>query len=182
MNAADITGIATCVTKKWAKQRKAESGRPGGGTAGRNVVGSRRLHRHRPGNHRQRLCRGVEQRPLSCSATHNVASIAIREEFRERTDRELQWKYFTGKLLRKHLNLPHTENWKVTRDPRGTLIEPAHKERNWDGHPEDRPIPPRHGVGQLRDLPTWIPTSRHAGQKIVIKPCCTSKKKAFTPC
>lgn len=126
MNAADITGIATCVTKKWAKQRKAEE-RRARAAARREEMWSGRVAF-------TDIARGIIDRGYSevssngrYPAPQRNIFYAIREEFRERTDRELQWKYFTGKLLRKHLNLPHTENWKVTRDPRGTLIEPHTK-------------------------------------------------------
>jgi len=123
MNASDLTGIIIKVTKKWAKQRKAEE---------RNARAAERREELWSGRvaftdvAREIIDRGyaeVSDNSRLPAPQRNIF-YAIREEFREQTDRELNWKYFTGKLLRAHLNLPHTENWKVTRDPRGTVIEP----------------------------------------------------------
>jgi len=126
MKAEDIAAVATGVTKQWRKQRLAEE------RSSRAI--DRREHMFS-----DRICQTDVARELIDKAYNEVSGdgalpagqrpmfYAIREEFLERTGRPLQWKYFTSTLLRKHLNLPHTENWKVTRDPRGTLIEPHTK-------------------------------------------------------
>jgi DNA topoisomerase VI subunit A len=123
MNAADITGIAASVTRKWAKQRKSEE-RDTIARARRAEVWSGRIAFTAVA--RELIDYGYDEVSGSGALPAPQRNIfyAIREMFRERTGREVRWKYFTGKLLRAHLNLPHTENWKVTRDPRGTLIEP----------------------------------------------------------
>jgi hypothetical protein len=57
---------------------------------------------------------------------------ACREEFKNQTDRELEYSYFANTLLVQYLNRhPETAAWKITADPRGTLTIPnsAHEVR-----------------------------------------------------
>jgi len=51
---------------------------------------------------------------------------ACREQFREKTGRELKWEYFSNTLLVqfRNRNPELAETWNITADPRGTLIIP----------------------------------------------------------
>lgn len=124
ITAKDIIGVTKAVTKEWTKQRKAEDG----GRRSRNsraYVYSDRVyltdvaaailpgaHAHASGNGRFT----VSRRQLY---------YACREEFRQRTERELDYAYFANTLLVQYMNRhPETDSWKVTADPRGTLTIP----------------------------------------------------------
>jgi DNA topoisomerase VI subunit A len=123
MKAEDIEFLTRTVTKKWAKQRKAEE---------RNA----RARERRDYMYSDRVCLSHVSRELIDWGYDHVSDhgrlyapqrnifYAVREDFRLKTGREVAWKDFTGRLLRAHLNLQHTENWKISRDPRGSLIEP----------------------------------------------------------
>src|SRR5262249_30514804 len=51
---------------------------------------------------------------------------ACRDQFRNKTGRDLEYRYFAGTLLVQYLNRHHepTAAWKITADPRGTLTLP----------------------------------------------------------
>jgi hypothetical protein len=130
-SAEDILGVTKSVTKEWTKQRKAEE-RGRRSRSSRQYVYSDRVnftevaedilpgaYDHASGGGRYT----VSKRQLY---------YACREQFRERTDRELEYSYFANTLLVQYMNRhPDTESWKVTADPRGTLSIPnvGHEER-----------------------------------------------------
>jgi hypothetical protein len=123
MNADDISAIATGVTKKWAKQRKAEE---------RDA----RARNRRVYMYSGRVCQSDVAARIIPKAYAKVSDngrlpasqrqlyYACRDEFQKLTGRTLDYKYFAQVLLRKFLQRPETLHWKVTRDARGTLIEP----------------------------------------------------------
>ncbi len=131
VSAKDILSVTKSVTKKWTKQRKAEE-RGRLSRSHRQYVYSDRVnftevaddilpsaYAHASGDGRYT----VSKRQLY---------YACREQFRERTDRELEYSYFANTLLVQYMNRhPDTESWKVTADPRGTLRIPnaGHEER-----------------------------------------------------
>jgi hypothetical protein len=124
ISAADILSVTRSVTAKWTKQRKAEERGRSRGT--RMHVYSDRVnftdvvdsilpdayqHASGGGNY------SVSKRQLY---------YACREQFKQRTGRELEAQYFSGTLLVQYLNRnpQTTASWKITADPRGTLTIP----------------------------------------------------------
>jgi hypothetical protein len=122
--ADDIVSLATKVTKEWTKQIKAEE-RGRRSRSDRAYVYSDRVHftevmdqilppayKHASGNGRYT----VAKRQLY---------YACREEFRRKTGRPLKYPYFSQTLLVQYVNRhPEAQGWKLTADPRGTLIIP----------------------------------------------------------
>ena len=131
INAADILGVTTAVTKKWTKQRKAEE-RGRRSRSSRQYVYSDRVnftdvaHSILPKAYLHASGNG------QFTVSKRTLFYACRDQFRERTGRELNYDYFAGNLLVKYLN-EHSEAdaWKVTADPRGTFSIPhaGHEER-----------------------------------------------------
>jgi hypothetical protein len=122
INADDILKITQKVTKEWTRQRKAEE-RSSRSRASRIYIYSDRVaftdvmneilpeaYKHASGGRYS-----VAKRQLY---------YACREQFKERTDRELEYGYFAGTLLVQFLNRHPELNWKITADPRGTLWIP----------------------------------------------------------
>lgn len=121
MKSDAIAGAVQAVTKKWAKQRKAEE-RNSSARSRRSYYSSRvnfsdvadkilpRAYMHASGNGKYT----VSQRQLY---------YASREAFYEATGRHIDQAYFTQTILRKYLNT-YDVDWKITADPRGTFIIP----------------------------------------------------------
>src|SRR5262245_26550218 len=123
INAEDILDITKSVTKEWTKQRKAEErGRP---RSFRQYIYSDRVNftdvasAILPGAYQHASGQGrytVSKRQLY---------YACREAFKNQTGRELEYSYFANTLLVQYMNRhPETDAWKVTADPRGTLMIP----------------------------------------------------------
>jgi hypothetical protein len=125
ISAADILAVTKSVTKKWAKQRKAEKYH-GRSWSSRAYVYSNRVdftevageilpagYAHASGNGRYT----VDKRQFY---------YAVRDVFRERTGREITAEYFSQTLLVKYMNQHprETSGWKITASPRGTLTIP----------------------------------------------------------
>jgi hypothetical protein len=120
----DIISLATKVTKEWTKQRKAEE-RGRRHRSERVYVYSDRVnftdvmdeilppaYRIASGNGRYT----VSKRQLYYEC---------REQFRKQTGRPLKYPYFSQTLLVQYVNRhPEAEGWRLTADPRGTLIIP----------------------------------------------------------
>jgi hypothetical protein len=120
----DIIRLATKVAKKWTKQHKAEE-RGHRSRSDRAYVYSDRVYftdvmdqilpaayDHASGNGRY----SVAKRQLY---------YACRENFRQETGRQMTYHYFSQTLLVQYVNRhPEAEEWKLTADPRGTLIIP----------------------------------------------------------
>jgi hypothetical protein len=124
-NAKDILGVTKSVTKEWAKARKAEE-RGRRSRSDRQYVYSNRVNFTEvadgilPGAYDHASGDGkytVDRRQLFYAA---------REEFRERTGREITAKYFSSNILVKYMNRHpnETAHWKVTASSRGTLMIP----------------------------------------------------------
>jgi Topoisomerase 6 subunit A/Spo11, Toprim domain len=124
-SAADILDVTKSVTKEWTQQRKAEE-RGRRSRYSREYVYSDRVdftevaadilpgaYRHASGDGRY----SVSKRQLF---------YACREQFREKTGRQLEYGYFAGTLLVQFRNRhpAQTAAWKITADPRGTLTLP----------------------------------------------------------
>jgi hypothetical protein len=145
VQAKDILSALRDVTNPWAKQRKAEER-----------------------NNRPRSSRSYMFSPKLChtDVAHQILPPAYvfasgggrytvgkrhlwygcREEFKERTRKPLGYHYFAQNLLRQYMNThPETESWKVTADPRGTLILPN------TAKPVHIPVGTLHIEGHLRD-------------------------------
>ncbi len=124
ITAADILDVTKKVTREWTKQRKAEE-RGNRSRASRGYVYSRRIN-------------FTEVAAAILPAGYDHASgggkftvpkrtffYSVREAFRLRTGRPLNWNYFADTLLVQYMNRhPETAAWKVTADPRGTLVLP----------------------------------------------------------
>lgn len=125
INANDIVGIVKSVTKEWTKQRKAEE-RGSRSRSSRQYIYSDRVnfsdvahlilpkgYAHASGNGRYT----VDKRQFY---------YAVRDEFREKTGREIAADYFSQNLLVKYMNQhpDETAGWKITASPRGTLSIP----------------------------------------------------------
>src|SRR5262249_1593011 len=130
INADDILAATTKVPKKWTKQRKAEA-RNSRARWGRSYVYSARVdftdvaddilpagYAHASGNGRYT----VDKRQFY---------YRVRQEFLNRTGRELKASYFSQTLLVKYMNQhpEETAAWKVTASSRGTLTIPN---TGWD--------------------------------------------------
>ena len=124
ISTADILGVTRSVTKKWTKQRKAEE-RGSSSRLFREYMYSDRVN-----------CTDVVDDILPGAYNHasgggqySVAKrqlyYACREAFRKATDRPLKYNYFST-VLTKYLNQnpAETAGWKITADPRGTLLIP----------------------------------------------------------
>jgi DNA topoisomerase VI subunit A len=125
----DIFAVIKPVVKEWTKQRKAEergrrsrdsrkhiySGRVDFTEAAAEILPS--AYRHASYD---------PERDKNYSVSKRQLFYACREQFREKTGRQIQWNYFSGTLLvqfrNRHPEL--TEGWEITADPRGTLIIP----------------------------------------------------------
>jgi hypothetical protein len=125
VTARDIVAAVTGVTKEWARQRKAEY-RGSRSRQSREYVYSDRTYftdvidailppayEHASGHGR-----------FTVSKRHLF--YACRAEFQEQTGQELKYNYFAKDLLVRYLNRnpDATAGWKLTADPRGTLIVP----------------------------------------------------------
>src|SRR5262249_52093022 len=128
MKASDLIAATKAVTKKWAKQIKREE---------RDSLAA--LNR-REYLYSDRVCASDVAWPFVKAAYAELSQngklpvharqlyYAVREPIREKTDRELDSKYFTQNLLPRLLN-EHGEAaaWRVVYDPRGNFIEPHTK-------------------------------------------------------
>lgn len=122
--ADDILSVTKKVTKEWTKQRKAEE--RGRCRSSRMYIYSDRVdftevahdilhagYAHASGNGHYT----VDKRQFY---------YAVRDEFLEKTGREIKAKYFCQTLLVKYMNQhpEETADWKITASPRGTLSIP----------------------------------------------------------
>jgi hypothetical protein len=125
VSAAHIIGVTRNVTKKWAKQRKAEE-RGRRSRSSRVYVYSSRVcftdvakdvlpgaYAHASGNGRN-------------SVSKRTFYYCCRQQFQNKTGEPLEFKYFANTLLVQFMNRnPRpTADWRVTADPRGTLTVP----------------------------------------------------------
>jgi hypothetical protein len=130
--AADILDVTRKVTRKWTNQRKAEE-RGRKSRASRVYVYSGRVdftevaHEILPGGYAHASGNGyytVDKRQFY---------YAVRDQFREKTGREITADYFSQTLLVQYMNRnpASTASWKITASPRGTLSIPntGHDER-----------------------------------------------------
>ena len=131
MDAAKITSLVQSVTKKWAKQRKAEE---------REANARARRHQVMTRSYRETIkdvaCEIMEQAYLKASSGGTLPAharqimYAARGEIQRRTERKLDDQYFTQTLLVDYLNEndDETDSWDVVFDARGHFQEP-HTER-----------------------------------------------------
>jgi hypothetical protein len=126
INAADITKLVRKTTAKWAQQRKAEE-RDARAISNRaymfrssRVSFSSQAHKILPGAYAHASDNG------RLPVTIRQLFYACREKFREATNRQLKYEYFSSTLLVKYMNRHRaaTANWRITADPRGTLVIP----------------------------------------------------------
>jgi hypothetical protein len=125
ITADDILDITKSVTKEWTKQRKAEE-RGSRSVHSREYIYSDRVnftdvadeilepgYAHASGNGRYT----VDKRQFY---------YAVRDDFLEKTGREIKAGYFSQALLVKYMNQHpvQTAHWKITASPRGTLTIP----------------------------------------------------------
>lgn len=131
ISSKDILDVATAVTKTWTKQRKAEE-RGSRSRASRCYMYSDRVNftdiadEIIPGAFAHASGGG------KYSVSKRQLFYACREAFKGMADRELEYGYFANTLLVQYLNRhPETADWRITADPRGTLIIPnaAHEKR-----------------------------------------------------
>jgi hypothetical protein len=123
IDAQDIFAATKAVTAKWTKQRKAEergSTRPRIYCYGDRVNFTDVAAQILPGAYQHASGDG------RYSVSKRQLYYACRDAFKERTDRELEYGYFANTLLVQYMNRHPAETaaWKLTADPRGTLIVP----------------------------------------------------------
>ena len=123
MSADDIFAITQKVTKEWTKQRKAEE-RGRRSRASRVYVYSDRVTFTEVMNEILPDAYAHASGGGSYSVAKRQLYYACREEFKNKTGRELEYGYFAGTLLAQFLNRHSNLNWKITADPRGTLWIP----------------------------------------------------------
>jgi hypothetical protein len=120
-----IFKVTTSVTKEWTKQRKAEE-------RGRKTSSSRAYMYSDRVNFTDvcdKILPGAYEH-ASGGGKYSVSKrqlfYASREAFKNETDRELDYGYFATTLLVQYMNRHprETAKWKITADPRGTLIIP----------------------------------------------------------
>ena len=128
----DLKSATKSVTKKWTAQRKREERNSRARYSRSEYMYSDRVnftdvaHKILPGAYQH--ASGGGQYTVSKRQLY----YACREQFREQTDRELDYSYFAGTLLVQYMNRHcETAGWKITADPRGTLTIPnaGHEER-----------------------------------------------------
>ena len=125
ITAADILDVTKKVTKEWTKQRKGEE-RGNRSRASREYVYSDRVDFTEvadailPGGYDHASGGG------KYTVSKRTFFYAVRDAFKLRTGRELQFNYFAGTLLVQFMNRrpDETAAWKVTADPRGALVIP----------------------------------------------------------
>lgn len=128
MKASDFVDLVTFVTKEWTKQRKAEE-RNSRARNRRDSMYSRPLRHTEVAAEILPPAYSKVSDNGHYSASQRQVFYACRDLFLQRTGRELEWPYFSQDLLRKFLNRPETETWKVSRDARGKLTEPHTRRR-----------------------------------------------------
>jgi len=125
IKADDILGVTRSVTKEWTKQRKAEE-------RGRRTVGCR-MYVYSDRVNFTDVVAGILPAAYDHASGGGVYSVskrqlyyACREKFRQETGRPLESGYFSNTLLTQYLNRNPTKtaSWKITADPRGTLVIP----------------------------------------------------------
>ncbi len=129
MNSESIIGAVTSVTAAWAKQRKAEE-------RNSQAYNRRRYYSDRVNftDVLQSILPAAYQK-ASGGGKFTVAKrqmyYAAREALKEATGRDVGASYFSQTLLVQYLNQNPHLNWKITADPRGTLVIPntAHEVR-----------------------------------------------------
>jgi hypothetical protein len=122
MKAEDIAAVATGVTKKWAKQRKAEE-RSTKARSRREYMYSDRIAHTEVSPQILPKAYTFVAGARRLSVSQRQLFYAARDEFLGLTGREITWENFKT-VLRKYLQRPETESWKITRDPRGMFWEP----------------------------------------------------------
>jgi hypothetical protein len=130
ITADDILSLTKMVTKEWTKQRRAEE-RGNRSRASREYIYSDRVNFTEVAD---AILPAAYQHASGgrYSVSKRTFFYACRETFKQQTGRELEWKYFSDKLLVQYMNR-HSETaaWKVTADPRGrlTIYNSGHEER-----------------------------------------------------
>jgi hypothetical protein len=134
----DIFAVVKPVVKEWTKQRKAEE-RGKRSRDSRRYIYSKRVNftsvaaEILPSAYRHASYDPKKDKNYSVSKRQMF--YACREQFREKTGREIKWEHFSSTLLvqfrNRHPEL--TEGWEITADPRGTFIIPN------CGHEEEIP-------------------------------------------
>jgi hypothetical protein len=120
-----IFKVTKDVTKEWTKQRKAEE-RGTRTCYSREYIYSDRVNctdvcdEILPGAYDHASGQG------KYSVSKRQLYYACREEFKRQTGRELEYRYFANTLLVQYMNRQPdtTAKWKMTADPRGTLVVP----------------------------------------------------------
>jgi len=122
MDSKSIIGAVESVTKEWAKQRKAEERD--------SRARSRRNHYSTRVNFTDVLNRilPVAYKHASGGGRYSVSKrqmyYASRDAMKAATGRDVGANYFSQTLLVKYLNENPQLDWKITADPRGTLVIP----------------------------------------------------------
>jgi len=113
------------VTKTWTKQRKAEERRSRPRSSRQHLYSASRVDfvaaapSILPGAYEH--ASGDGEYPVSKRQLYYAA----RESFLKHTGKDIDYGYFANTLLVQYMNRnPHAESWKVTADPRGTLVIP----------------------------------------------------------
>jgi hypothetical protein len=131
LNPDDFLGVIKSVTKEWTKQRRAEE-RNQRSRYSRFYVYSDRVNFTDIADEVLPAAYAFASGDGRYTVSKRQLYYACREQFKNRTHRELEYGYFSGTLLVQYMNRhPETEQWMVTADPRGTLIIPnsGHEQR-----------------------------------------------------
>lgn len=119
-----ITGAVTGVTKKWAKQRKAEERRASAALRRRDVWSRSRW------TIKEAAAEVMEEAYLKVSANGRLPAnarqlmYAARPHIQERTGQRLRDAYFTQTLLPDYIETHQRQDWNVVFDARGHFAEP----------------------------------------------------------
>jgi hypothetical protein len=124
ITAADILSLTKRATKEWTKQRKAEE--RGRSRHSRVYVYSDRVNF-------TDVAKDILPNGYAFASGNGKYTLdkrqfyyAVRDEFLEKTGREIEAGYFSQTLLVQYMNLhpEETATWKITASPRGTLTIP----------------------------------------------------------
>ena len=181
IDASDILSVTKSVTKEWTRQRKAEergSRHAGRGMKSTTIVSTLPTSRTQFSRARTTMPPAAANSPSPSGSSITPAA----KNSRKGRVGELTYDYFANTLLVQYMNRhPETASWKVTADPRGTLMIPERAFRGshtmWDDRDRRTPasVGEPMGPSRLRDRnPETVP---FASARSAVSGCLVHRKR-----